>query len=158
MRTFVIGLLLSTAAWGQTTLIVSVQPPVEFASSRSLAVAPMIKPATNIEAPKPVIKPKVAVRNWMLLSATAHAAAGFDAWTTRHNISSGSIELNPILKPFANSNSIYPVLQVGPTLMDFVGWKMMSSKHRVLRKVWWVPQVASSAISLTCGIKNTRQF
>jgi hypothetical protein len=136
----------------------SAKTPLEFSSSRALHVIPMIKPAASIEAPEPIAKPKPNVRQWMLLSATAHGAAGFDAWTTRHNISSGSVELNPLLKPFANSNGIYPVLQVGPTLMDLVGWKMMSSKHRVIRKVWWVPQIASSAISLTCGIKNTRQF
>jgi hypothetical protein len=132
--------------------------PLEFSSSLALPVTPMIRPAASIEAREPMAKPKPNVRQWMLLSATAHGAAGFDAWTTRHNINSGSVELNPVLKPFAKSNSLYPVLQVGPTLIDFVGWKMMSSKHRVLRRVWWVPQIASSAISLTCGIKNTWQF
>jgi hypothetical protein len=136
----------------------SAKMALDFSSSRALPVAPMIRPVASTKLPESMAKPKANVRQWMLLSATAHGTAGFDAWTTRHNISSGSIELNPLLKPFANSNGIYPVLQVGPTLMDLVGWKMINSKHRVIRRVWWVPQIASSAISLTCGIKNTRQF
>src|SRR5438034_5630521 len=43
-------------------------------------------------------------KTWYGLMAAAHAAAGFDAWTTRRAISSGyGREANPFLKPFASS-------------------------------------------------------
>jgi hypothetical protein len=159
MRTLVIGFLLSTAAWAQTALplLASAEAPADISSVPMVSVAPMIKPVPAVEKTAP-IKKHASARQWLLLSTAAHSAAGFDAWSTRRNINSGSVELNPLLKPFANSNSIYPVMQIGPTMMDLVAWKMMSSNHRVLRKLWWVPQAASSAISFSCGIKNATQF
>lgn len=161
MRTLVIGLLLSAAAWAQTDakLIATAREPFpEFSSSRAIPVAAMIEPGRALEAPKPVAKPQPDTRGWLLLSATAHTAAGFDAWTTRKNVNAGRVEMNPLLKSFANSNGLYPVMQAGPALMDFVGWKMLHSDRPLVRKLWWVPQVASSAISFTCGAKNARNF
>jgi hypothetical protein len=162
MRTLVIGLLLlSTASWAQTNSVMMVKAEAlssEFSSSRTLAAAVMVRPEAPIEAPRQVEKHKPKVREWMLLSATAHTAAGFDAWTTRRNVNAGAVELNAVLKPFGNSNSLYAVMQAGPTAMDFVGWKMVRSNHRIYRRLWWVPQVASAAVSVTCGINNARNY
>jgi hypothetical protein len=160
MRTLVIGLLLSAAAWGQTDAA-KVSPSgslVNMASLRTAEVVPLIEPAVAIEAPVPMKATKQNKRGWMLLSAAAHSAAAFDAWTTRRSVSAGNVELNPLLKPFANSNSLYPVMQVGPAVSDFVGWKMMRSKRPLFRKLWWVPQVASAALSFGSGVKNTTSF
>ena len=93
-------------------------------------------------------------RVWYSLVVFDHAAAGFDAYSTRQAIGHGGVELNPFLKPFANSAAIYPALQVWPTGMDFVGSKMMHSQNRVMRKVWWVPQVASTVAFVSFGFHN----
>ena len=93
-------------------------------------------------------------RIWYSLVVFDHAAAGFDAYSTRQAIGHGAVELNPFLKPFADSAAIYPALQVWPTAMDFIGGKMMHSQNRLMRKVWWVPQVASTAAFVSFGFHN----
>ena len=92
---------------------------------------------------------------WMGLGIAAHSAATFDAWTTRRAITSaGAQELNPMLKPFAGNASLYAAIQVGPLMMDYVGKKMLYSRHSWVRHMWWVPQSASFASSLFCGVHN----
>jgi len=94
-------------------------------------------------------------RIWMGVGIAAHGAATFDAWTTRRAISTtGAQELNPMLKPFAGNASLYAAIQVGPLVMDYVGKKMMYSRHSWVRRMWWVPQSASIASSLFCGVHN----
>jgi hypothetical protein len=93
-------------------------------------------------------------RVWYSLVVFSHASAGFDAYSTRQAIGHGGVELNPFLKPFADSAAIYPALQVWPTAMDFAGSRMMHSQNRFLRKVWWVPQAASTAAFLSFGSHN----
>jgi hypothetical protein len=161
MRGLVLGLLLSTAAWAQTELPLmasAASATPEFSTSRAATFAPMIKPVPVIESKPQIEKPVPNVRTWYLLTATSHAAAGFDAWTTRRNVRAGMVELNPLLKPFANSDAIYPALQVGPAVTTYVSRKMMTSERPLFRKLWWVPQVASTAVSLTCGIKNLKSY
>src|SRR3984893_8735479 len=69
-------------------------------------------------------------RIWMGLGIAAHSAATFDAWSTRHAITTdGTREVKPLLKPFAGNSSIYAAIQVGPVVMDYVGKKMMYSRH-----------------------------
>jgi hypothetical protein len=92
---------------------------------------------------------------WMGLGIAAHSAATFDAWSTRHAITtSGAQELNPMLRPFAGNASLYAVIQVGPVVMDYVGKKMMYSRHNWVRHMWWVPQGASFVSSMFCGAHN----
>ena len=93
-------------------------------------------------------------RIWYSLVVFDHAAAGFDAYSTRQAIGHGAVELNPFLKPFADSAAIYPALQVWPTAMDLVGGRMMHSQNRLMRKVWWVPQVASTVAFVSFGFHN----
>ena len=92
---------------------------------------------------------------WIGLGIAEHSAATFDAWTTRRAITTvGAQELNPLLKPFAGNASLYAAIQVGPAVMDYVGEKMMYSRHNWVRRMWWVPQSASFATSLFCGAHN----
>ncbi len=93
-------------------------------------------------------------RIWYSLVVFDHSAAAFDAYSTRQAIGHGGVELNPFLKPFADSAAIYPALQVWPTAMDFVGARMMHSNNRVLRRVWWVPQAASTVAFVSFGFHN----
>jgi len=92
---------------------------------------------------------------WKGLVIASSSAATFDAWSTRHAISTyGAQELNPMLRPFAGNASLYAAIQVGPALMDFVGKKMMYSRHPWVRRMWWVPQSASFVSSVFCGAHN----
>jgi hypothetical protein len=92
---------------------------------------------------------------WLSLGLAAHSAATFDAWTTRHSITTaGAQEQDPLLKPFAGNASIYLAIQVGPALMDYLGRKMMYSRHGWVRHMWWAPQSASFVSSLFCGAHN----
>ena len=92
---------------------------------------------------------------WRGLVIASSGAATFDAWTTRHAITTaGAQELNPMLKPFAGNASLYAAIQIGPVLMDYVSRRMMYSRHSWVRRMWWAPQAASIASSLFCGAHN----
>jgi hypothetical protein len=130
------------------------------------------EPEASVNAPAPIafIKPSKSMtvsvdelkaerrhdmRLWMGLGIASHSAATFDAWSTRHAISTtGAQELDPLLRPFSGNASLYFAIQAGPALMDYVGKKMMDSRHRWVRRMWWVPQGASLASSLFCGSHN----
>src|SRR3974390_481268 len=84
--------------------------------------------------------------------AAGHSAAVFDAYTTRKAVSGGyGTESDPLLRPFANSNAMYFATQVSPAIMDFLGHRMMTSNHTWMRRMWWVPQVAGTGMSITAG-------
>lgn len=92
---------------------------------------------------------------WRGLALASSGAATFDAWTTRRAITrDGAVELDPMLKPFAGNASLYAAVQVGPVLMDYIGRKMMYSRHSWMRRAWWVPQSASFVTSMFCGAHN----
>ncbi len=94
---------------------------------------------------------------WYGLVAAGHSAAVFDAYTTRRAVSGGyGTESDPLLRPFANSNAMYFATQVSPAVMDYLGHRMMTSDHPWMRRMWWVPQVAGTSLSLTAGIHNYR--
>lgn len=98
-------------------------------------------------------KPPIQV--WRTLLFVQHGAAVFDAWSTRDAIQNdGAHELNPLFRPFAGSNAIYAATQVGPSLLDYLGHRMMTSKKSWMRKWWWVPQVAGTIGSLFSGTHN----
>ena len=92
---------------------------------------------------------------WYGLLVTGHAAAGFDAWSTRRAVSRGyGQEANPFLKPFAHSNAIYAATQMSPAFMDFLGKRMMVSQIPWIRKFWWLPQAAGAGVSFVAVRHN----
>jgi hypothetical protein len=92
---------------------------------------------------------------WSGLVIASSGAATFDAWSTRHAITTtGAQELNPLLRPFAGNASLYAAIQVAPALLDFAGKKMMYNRHSWVRHMWWVPQSASFVSSIFCGAHN----
>lgn len=94
-------------------------------------------------------------RVWYALMFGGHGAAVFDAWSTRRAVSRGyGTEANPLLRPFANSGAMYAATQVSPVLMDFLGKRMITSRHRWVRRVWWVPQAAGMGMSVGAGVHN----
>jgi hypothetical protein len=95
-------------------------------------------------------------RKWLLLGAVEHGAATFDAYSTRQVITSGTgYEMNPMLRPFANSGALYGAVQVMPLAFDYLSLRMLHSQHSWMRKMWWLPQSASTAASLFGGVHNS---
>jgi hypothetical protein len=93
---------------------------------------------------------------WYGLAVAGHAGAAFDAWSTRRAITAGAgTEGNPVLRPFAHSGVLYVATQASPVLMDYLGKKMMTSQHKWVRKMWWLPQTAGASFSFAAGAHNT---
>jgi hypothetical protein len=108
---------------------------------------------------KPVIRhPNETHREktlWYALAIAGHSAAAFDAWSTRRALSmNDGTEANPLLRPFAHSGMLYAATQVSPLLMDYIGKRMMVSRHPMVRRVWWVPQTVGATVSFTAGVHN----
>lgn len=117
------------------------------------AIQPATPPKAAIRGPR-YEAPKQRIA-WIGLSAAGHSAAGFDAYSTRRAISGGyGNESNPLLRPFAHSGALYVATQVSPTVMDFVGHKMMTNRRAWVRKMWWVPQAAGAGFSFAAGMHN----
>jgi hypothetical protein len=96
-------------------------------------------------------------RAWYGLLILGHGAAAFDAWTTRRVIGGGyGVEADPFERPFAHSGAIYATTQITPLVMDFVGYRMMRSRHPLIRKAWCIPQLGSGGVSLAAGVHNYR--
>jgi hypothetical protein len=139
-------------------------PTAKVSADNSASVsAEAILPGTGIQPanpPKSALKgfryetPKQKVA-WIGLSVAGHGAAGFDAYSTRQAISGGfGTESNPLLRPFAHSNALYAATQVSPTVMDYLGHKMMTNRRPWVRKMWWVPQAAGAGFSVAAGVHN----
>jgi hypothetical protein len=114
----------------------------------------LIRPAVLTPLPT---KPEVSLRQrevFYSLMAAEHGAAVLDAWSTRQVLQQGGRELDPLVRPFAHGNGLYPALQATPFAVDYFAAKLMRSNHAVLRKLWWVPQVVATSGSVYCGISN----
>jgi hypothetical protein len=112
-----------------------------------------VKPGNAVMAPS--YETEKNMKTWYALMAVSSGAAAFDAWSTRRAISGGyGTEANPLLRPFSHSNAIYAATQVSPLVMDFIGRKMMTSRHNWMRKLWWLPQMAGTDVSVSSGIHN----
>ena len=91
---------------------------------------------------------------WIALSVLQHAAATFDAYTTRDAISHGAVEQDPLMRPFANSSAIYAAIQVCPVVLDFAARKMQRSQNDLIRRAWWLPQSVSTGMYIVSGVHN----
>lgn len=112
-------------------------------------------PAGAAASPRRLESP-VRHRVWFSLAIAGHSAAAFDAWSTRRALSHNyAQEANPLLRPFAHSGALYVAVQASPALMDYLGHRMMTSRHPWLRRMWWLPQSAGTALSLGSGVHNT---
>jgi hypothetical protein len=154
-----------TAAMSTSSPALEALPAALSAAPRAAAAA--AAPAQPAAAPAPAIvvndnfKPYRPVsvhdhlrRNWLLLAAASSAAASLDAYTTRRAIQSGAVEMNPILRPFVNSNGLYAAIQISPVVMDLVGYKMQHSENRLFRHTWWIPQAMGTGVSFSAAAHN----
>jgi len=117
-----------------------------------------LQPAISSEVKPAAAEPYETSRQrktWYGLIVAGHSTAALDAWTTRRAISSGyGTEGDPLQRPFATSNAIYATTQIAPLIMDYLGMRMMHSKHDWVRKSWWIPQAASAGVSLGAAVHN----
>lgn len=135
----------------------NVLPSMPEPKTGSAAAAPTPAfPAAAVKAPVAVYSESPTQRKvWYTLAIAGHSAAAFDAWSTRRAISGGyGTEANPLLRPFAHSGALYVATQVSPALMDFLGKRMMTSRHGMFRKLWWLPQAAGAGVSFAAGAHN----
>lgn len=137
------------------------------ASDNAKVTLPSVKPSTESAGqpisseyvpPPPAFRPPdetpVTHRKlWILLSATEHGSAGFDAWSTRYALSNGRVEADPVMRPFAGSPAIYGAIQVIPVGLDYVAHRFQRSSGWT-RHIWWVPQSAAAATFLFSGSYN----
>ena len=138
------------------------------ATTRDLPDAPAAKPeAGPVEAIRPLsaarVKPAIErpapTRGqralWYTFMAAGHGAAVFDAYSTRRALSNNAgTETDPFLRPFAHSNGLYAATQISPAVMDYIGHRMMTSSHPMLRRLWWVPQLGGATFSFGAGVHN----
>jgi len=128
--------------------------PEATAEPAAVAIRPFsnapIKPA--VERPAPTPRQRAL---WYTFLAAGHGAAAFDAWSTRRALSANvGTESDPFLRPFAHSNALYAATQVSPAVMDYLGRRMMTSRHPMFRHFWWVPQVGGASFSFSAGMHN----
>jgi hypothetical protein len=134
------------------------------AAAPAPAALDALEPAMLPVAPQPASQRFVSsesgpshrqILTWRGLVLAQHSAAVFDAWSTRNAIQSGNgYERDPLMRPFANSAAIYPMLQIMPAGFDFLSHRMMRSQNLFLRRTWWIPQTVSIAGSLWSGSRN----
>jgi hypothetical protein len=116
----------------------------------------MIRVPDSASAPLRFITPESqpSRRKWIALSIAQHAAAAFDAYSTRDAISRGAVEQDPFMKPFANSSAIYAAIQACPVALDFAAHHMQRSENNFVRRTWWVPQSVAAGMFLFSGVHN----
>jgi hypothetical protein len=93
-------------------------------------------------------------KQWILLAAVEHGAAGFDAYSTRQAVGHGAVEEDPLMRPFAGSPAIYAATQVGPLVFDLLARHMQRSEYPLVRRLWWMPQTLSAGVSIFSGVHN----
>jgi hypothetical protein len=143
-------------------------PEPKVKSDTEVASSEMIEPGyTPVQPGTPIKGVRMSIMRpsesagqrklWYALTLSGSTAAAFDAWSTRRTISEGyGIEGNPLLRPFSHSNAMYAATQVSPLVMDFIGKRMMTSQHKWMRNMWWLPQSAGTSFSLYAGVHNVR--
>jgi len=93
-------------------------------------------------------------KKWLALAVVEHGAAAFDAYETRNAISHGAHEDDPFLRPVANSDGIYALIQVAPVMLDYASYKMQRMNNNLLRHSWWLPQSLGAAIYFVSGVHD----
>lgn len=108
----------------------------------------------NDQKISPEKRPELPKKTYFTLAVLSHSAVAFDSYSTRRLVNAGGSELNPVLRPLADSNALYAVMQIWPTAMDYLGARMARSRKPWVRKMWWVPQTATAASSFVVGARN----
>lgn len=136
------------------------KPPQSLVAPAQPAAEPSVRAAIRVSYPPPLPAfrppyeaPVTHRKWWLLLSATEHGSAAFDAWSTRYALCNGRVEADPIMRPFAGSSAIYGAIQAVPIGLDYLAHRMQRSSGWT-RHVWWAPQSAAAATFLFSGSYN----
>lgn len=134
--------------------------PTSFASNAEASVLPRAIGLSRPDSGKAglIARPErlPSRREWIALALAQHAAAAFDAYSTRAAIARGAVENDPLMRPFANSSAIYVAIQAAPVVLDFTARHMQRSQNAWLRRGWWMPQSLASGVFLFSGAHNLR--
>jgi hypothetical protein len=126
----------------------------ESRNSQSLSTIRIPDPTPAKPVKVAAAETRPSTRSWLALSLVQHGAAAFDAYSTRQAVGRGAVEVDPLMRPFAHSSAMYGAIQVGPVLLDLLSRHMQRSENRFARRMWWVPQSASTAGFLFSGVHN----
>jgi hypothetical protein len=92
----------------------------------------------------------------VVLAEIDAGAATWDDVATRWVLDRGGYERNPLMRPFVHNSGTLAAETVGEVwLAAFVADRMKRSRHTVLRKTWWLPQVLDTSARLYGGINST---
>jgi hypothetical protein len=138
--------------------------PAAFSKPVAQPAAPIVEPPTSFlstdvyNPPPPQLllwdQPPVTHRAlWLVLSATEHGSATYDAWSTRRALETGRVEADPIMRPFAGSPAIYGTIQIIPIGLDYLARRLQRSSGWT-RHIWWAPQSLATATFLFSGSYN----
>ncbi len=97
---------------------------------------------------------KLPKKMFFSLALLQHGAVAYDSWSTRRLIDAGGRELDPLVKPVASSNALYPVMQTWPLAIDYIAARMARSDRPWMRKMWWLPQTVSAVSSIVIASRN----
>jgi hypothetical protein len=92
--------------------------------------------------------------SWFVLSIAQSSAATFDAYETRQAVENGAHEVDPFMRPFANSPGIYAAIQICPVVLDYTARHMQRSENPVIRHTWWLPQAVGTGVYLFSGMHD----
>lgn len=96
--------------------------------------------------------------NWKKVAeiAALHLAGQFDAYSTHRLMTdrptgTWAKEYNPLLKPFAGSDEIYPAIGVGDSVLDVWLWR---ARRRPNKLAAWTVIISQSAFHVWCAEHN----
>jgi hypothetical protein len=136
------------------TLPAAPAPTAKAQESQSLETLRLEQPSLGKPGKVKLVEEAPSRRKWIALAVAEHGAAAFDAYTTRQAIARGAVEADPLMRPFANSPSIYVAIQLAPLALDYAARRMQRSQNEFVRKMWWLPQTGSTAMCLFSGAHN----
>jgi hypothetical protein len=129
-------------------------PTAKAQESQALETLRLEQPSLGKPGKVKLVEEVPSRRKWLALAVAEHGAAAFDAYTTRQAIGRGAVEGDPLMRPFANSPSIYVAIQVAPLALDYAARRMQRSQNEFVRKMWWLPQAGGTAMFLFSGAHN----
>lgn len=130
---------------------------VLFAASAGAQVAPSMDVLPDKPAPRGNFLTRPFYNKRVLLLAELDAgAAAWDDFASRRVISRGGFERNPLMRPFVHNSGTLAAETVGEMwVAAFAADWMRRSRHAILRKTWWLPQVLNTSARLYGGINST---
>lgn len=83
-----------------------------------------------------------------------YVSGQFDSATTHYTLNHcrGCYELNPLLKPFARSNSVYPAIAIGDSSYLY----LYSRYHKHHKWIARAIVIGGIALHIYCGINNIK--